>query len=329
MGADGRSPPRRRPMFIGAVAGAWALMGWAAAPAVAQNNDFYQQPFGVLFSGSPVTDSNTSAGIQTGEPLTPAGPGGCGTANRKMVATKWYWFIGNGGEISLNTVGSNFDTVIAAYEGSTPGSDDPLPCSDDAGGALTSALSFPSVAERSYLLQVGGCSECGTTNVGSIVLNASAAPPPAAPAPAPTPVPVPVPVPVPAPAPVVIHAKPSLRTSNYYRRVGGKVVYLGLTVERLVVSGLRDRTLVTIRCSDRECRGRSLRADKTRRVEFVFPKFPKFRKYRREMPTGTKIKVWATLPGATGAYVRYRIGPNRLSKVQRCLAPGSLEPQRC
>jgi hypothetical protein len=61
----------RRARLVGSLAAAFLL---AAPPAAAlADNDFYQEPFGVLLTDEPVTDSNTAAGIQDGEPLTPAG----------------------------------------------------------------------------------------------------------------------------------------------------------------------------------------------------------------------------------------------------------------
>jgi hypothetical protein len=296
----------------------------AGHPAAAwADNDFYEQPFGVLFSGEPVTDSNTAATIQSGEPLTSAGAGACGTANRKMLATKWYRFIGNGGVISVDTVGSNFDTVLAAYQAPTPLSDDPLPCSDDAAGALTSALTFLSVAGVGYLIQVGGCDGCGTTALGNIVLNISAAPPPPPPAPPIPPAPT---APIPAP-PVVIDARATLATDPFYRRTtDGRVRYLGLKIRSLIVTRVPPGTRVIVRCTVGNCPRQAKTAGKGRQVTFHMRHGDGT---PRAMRAGAKIYITATMPGATGAYIRYRIGKNRLTKVQRCLKPSNPRPSRC
>ena len=106
-----------------------------------------------------------------------------------MVQTTWYRIIGNGGVISINTAGSNFDTVIAAYFAPTPTSTDPLPCSNNvSAGDVTSAISFQSELGRTYLIQVGGCwfsgSACGFTS-GFLRMAITFGAPPAPPAPPP------------------------------------------------------------------------------------------------------------------------------------------------
>lgn len=186
--ATSRRPRRRVRLFAAA---AVALLGvLVAAPAAfAVNNDNWQSPFNAAVNSFPVTLSpelNAEATIQQDEPLTSLGPGTCN--NRKMVGTTWYRILGNGGTISINTTGSDYDTVIAAYVAPTPLLSDGLPCNDDAGaGVLTSAISFQSTAGAAYLIQVGGCSACGgsSTSTGSLVLNITATEPPPPPPPPP------------------------------------------------------------------------------------------------------------------------------------------------
>ena len=159
-----------------------------AAPAfAAPSNDNQASPFNVdITTGDPVTLASTAdATIEAGEFLTPAGAGVCNPGARKMEATTWYRILGNGGTVSIDTAGSNFDTVLAVY-GLPASLDDGLPCNDDATGQ-TSAVSFPSAAGRAYLVQVGGCSGCGTTSIGSLVMHVSATDPPLPPAPPPPP----------------------------------------------------------------------------------------------------------------------------------------------
>jgi hypothetical protein len=302
-----------------------AMLVFAPPAAAIADNNLWQEPFGVLLTDEPVRDSNLSADEQQGEPLTPLGPGYCNTPTRQveMVATKWYRFVGNGGRISVNTAGSNFDTVLAAYIGSTPRSDDPLPCNDDAGGLRTSALGFDSVANQTYLIQVGGCKGCGGAERGSIVLNVHADPPPPNPPPPPPP-PPPAPPP-PPPEPKRIAARSILSTAPYFRRVGPsrKPRYLGLKIRSLVVTQVPAGTEVRMRCS-RTCtpRSDSETADATQRVVF--------RDIRKEkLKKGTTIVITATRPGSTGAWIKYRILSNKLKKRQRCLFAGDLKPDKC
>ena len=162
-----------------------APVAFAAPP----TNDAWQQPFNAAVNSFPVTlavADNSQATIQENEPLTSLGPGTCGT--RKMVGTTWYRILGNGGVISVNTTGSNYDTVIAAYVAPTPLLNDGLPCNDDAAaGVLTSAISFQSTAGAAYLIQVGGCDACGggSVSTGDLVMNITASEPPPPPPPPP------------------------------------------------------------------------------------------------------------------------------------------------
>ena len=194
-----RSRRSRTARKLGAAASALlaVLVLAPAALAAPPNNDPWQSPFNAAVNSFPVTlgvADNSQATEQTDEPLTAFGPGTCNA--RKLVGTTWYRILGNGGTISVNTTGSNYDTVIAAYVAPTPLLTDGLPCNDDAAaGVLTSAISFQSVAGAAYLIQVGGCSACGGASTGDLVLNITATEPPAPPVP-------------PQPPPVVITPPP-------------------------------------------------------------------------------------------------------------------------
>jgi hypothetical protein len=203
-----RAPRRhrstRRSRALLALAGT-ALIALVVAPsafAVVQPNDNLESPFNVdLVSGFPVTADTRGNTTQPGEVLTAMGPGVCNPNAREMLETTWYRIVGNGGVVSIDTFGSNFNTVISVYNAPTPALDDGLPCNDDApGNGVLSFLSFQSIAGKAYLIQVGGCSGCGTVppanfTSGDLVMHVSAtAPPPVDP----------VVVPGPAPQPVVI-----------------------------------------------------------------------------------------------------------------------------
>lgn len=186
-------------VMLGALA--LAPSAWAAPP----SNDNLQSPFNVDLAGGAITVNNSEATYQDsntyppGEPLTPGGTGTC--SGRTMIATTWYRILGNGGTISVNTAGSNFDTVLAVYLAPTPALNDGLPCNDDASSStLTSAVSFPSEVGRAYLIQVGGCNACGGAlgPTGNMVMHVSATDPP----------PVTPPPPPPPPPPVVITPPP-------------------------------------------------------------------------------------------------------------------------
>lgn len=77
--------------------------------------------------------------------------------------TVWYTVTGTGGSITVDTAGSDFDTVIAVYEGA-PDEGETVACVDDTpieplGRTLQGAVTFPTVAGTTYWIQIGGINE--------------------------------------------------------------------------------------------------------------------------------------------------------------------------
>lgn len=77
-----------------------------------------------------------------------------------VANTVWYTVTGTGGPITIDTAGSDFDTVIAVYSGS-PGSLETVACVDDVpldpvGRTLQASVTFDSVAGQTYYVQIGG-----------------------------------------------------------------------------------------------------------------------------------------------------------------------------
>jgi hypothetical protein len=58
--------------------------------------------------------------------------------------------------VTADTLGSSYDTALAAYAGSSWGTLVPLGCDDDGGPGLLSQLTFPVAAGTTYYIQVGG-----------------------------------------------------------------------------------------------------------------------------------------------------------------------------
>jgi hypothetical protein len=107
----------------------------------------------------------------------PAQPPNCGDHNPGIGRTVWYTVTpANGAVVTLDTVGSDFDTVLAVYQGNALGSLTPVQCNDDAGGVKISQVSF--VANGSpYRIQVGGYTDVVTPAVsGNLVLNVASTP---------------------------------------------------------------------------------------------------------------------------------------------------------
>lgn len=71
--------------------------------------------------------------------------------------TVWYTFTGTGGEITLDTAGSDFDTVIDAYALDPDGNPVGVGCVDvTEDGNRIARLTLPTEAGVTYLIQVGG-----------------------------------------------------------------------------------------------------------------------------------------------------------------------------
>jgi hypothetical protein len=77
--------------------------------------------------------------------------------------TVWYRIVGTGGPITVDTAGSDYDTVIAVYTSDGAGGFDPVPgaCVDDVpldpvGRTLQAAVTWDSVAGTTYYVQIGG-----------------------------------------------------------------------------------------------------------------------------------------------------------------------------
>jgi hypothetical protein len=77
--------------------------------------------------------------------------------------TVWYTVTGTGGTITVDTAGSDFDTVIAVYEGAADAGAT-VACVDDTpveplGRTLQAAVTFPTDAGTTYWIQIGGINE--------------------------------------------------------------------------------------------------------------------------------------------------------------------------
>jgi len=140
------------------------------------------------------TRTNVGAGVEAGERLTANDPDGFGCSKQgaatadgiQMNGTLWWEFTGNGGPITVSTLASNFDTVLAVYEVGG----ELVSCNDDIQPAdptrptlqhrLASEVLIDSVAGTHYAVQVGGCippEKCGVTPSGNVTLRVSEPPP--------------------------------------------------------------------------------------------------------------------------------------------------------
>ncbi|WP_287130846.1 IPT/TIG domain-containing protein [Candidatus Cyanaurora vandensis] len=79
----------------------------------------------------------------------------------------WSWVAPESGTVSLDTIGSNFDTVLEAYTGASLTNLTSLASDDDMGGNSTSKLAFTATAGQTYFFVVDGYAD----KTGNITLN--------------------------------------------------------------------------------------------------------------------------------------------------------------
>jgi hypothetical protein len=126
-------------------------------------NDNFINAQAITGTSGAATGSNVNAAKETGEPNHAANAGG---------ASVWYqWQAPANGVVVMSTAGSNFDTLLAAYNGSNVSGLTPIASNDDENypSVLTSKITFNTVAGAVYRIAVDGWS--GTS--GNITLSYS------------------------------------------------------------------------------------------------------------------------------------------------------------
>lgn len=166
--------------LLGAVTAVAATAGFtvaAAAPAwaVAPTNDNFANAQAQTDS---FTDSlnNTDATTEATEPLVPT----CINPVESVNSTVWYGLTINAGtEVAVDTIGSDFDTVLVVYTGASLGALSEIACNDDGGGGGgSSILDFTASASTTYWIQASGYNdEVAGPATGDMDLNVVITPP--------------------------------------------------------------------------------------------------------------------------------------------------------
>lgn len=116
-------------------------------------------------------------------------------------STVWFFFTPSISQlIEMNTNGSNYDTVLAVYTGTSLPALALVKCDDDSGDGLNSLLTFDAVAGTTYRVQLGGFGG-GTGSFLLTVRDAGATPTSPTPTTTPTVTPTPSPSSSPSPSP--------------------------------------------------------------------------------------------------------------------------------
>lgn len=142
---------------FGAVTGSVVLN--VAATVVGPANDNFAAANSLTGTSVTVSGNNSTATKETGE------PNHAGNAGGKSLW--WSWTAPSNGAVTLNTTGSNFDTLLAVYQGGAVGSLTSIVSNDDANGGTQSAVTFTAVAGQTYKFAVDGYAAAS----GNITLN--------------------------------------------------------------------------------------------------------------------------------------------------------------
>ena len=129
-------------------------------------NDDFAAALPLTGTMAAVTSCNIGATLESGEPAT----------GSRTKSVWWTWTAPAAGPVVVDTIGSNFDTVLAVLTGTSVSALTQVGFDDASGGSGASRLSFTAAAGTSYRLQVSGYNSAE----GRIRLNL--APAPAAPA---------------------------------------------------------------------------------------------------------------------------------------------------
>lgn len=129
-------------------------------------NDNFERAIALAGNSGSTTGDSTGATLQTGETRAVTDSG----------ATVWWtWTPIQAGTARVNTAGSNFDTTLGVWTGSSLTALTQVAVNDDVSGALTSAVQFDARANTTYRIAVGGYADA--TGTITLTYNVTAPPP--------------------------------------------------------------------------------------------------------------------------------------------------------
>jgi len=111
-------------------------------------NDMLTNASVITGTAATVTGSNVGATKEAGEPNHAGNQGG--------MSVWWTWTAPTNGPVTLDTIGSSFDTLLAVYTGSNVSSLSAVASNDDGAANGASVLTFSAVAGTAYSIAVDG-----------------------------------------------------------------------------------------------------------------------------------------------------------------------------
>src|ERR1041385_2262331 len=126
------------------------LLGSIHLYAAAPSNDNFVNALTITGTNVTVTGSNVGATKEVGEPNIEGNPGG--------KSVWWKWTAPGDGSVIIQTTGSDFDTLLAGYSGTSIAtlSDTVMDSNDDNGNDKTSLIGFNVKSGTTYRIVVDG-----------------------------------------------------------------------------------------------------------------------------------------------------------------------------
>jgi hypothetical protein len=122
-------------------------------------NDMFANAIAISDTNGQTPGSNVGATKEAGEPNHAGNSGG--------KSVWWKWTAPSNGQMTIDTFGSSFNTLLAVYTGNSVGDLNSIASNDDSGGGAQSQVTFPAVSGTTYRIAVDGYS--GAT--GNITLH--------------------------------------------------------------------------------------------------------------------------------------------------------------
>ncbi len=116
--------------------------------AVGSVNDDFSQRATLDAAAGTLTAVNYSASLEAQEPAHAGQTGGS--------SVWWSWTAASSGWMTIDTFGSDIDTLLAAYTGPDLSNLTEIASNDDVGSVTTSSITFAAVAGQSYVIAVDG-----------------------------------------------------------------------------------------------------------------------------------------------------------------------------
>jgi hypothetical protein len=135
---------------ICATAAAFVLLAYAGAPVAvaAPSNDAFAAANVLTGEAATATGTNLDATKEPGEPVHAGNPGG--------HSVWWQWKAPVDGAVTIETCGSNFDTLLAVYTGDVVTALTAVAANDDAACGGQSSVTFLATSGTTYRIAVDG-----------------------------------------------------------------------------------------------------------------------------------------------------------------------------